>query len=156
MSLSVRLGLRRAAEPASLLLKCVPLRLRSRNCSNFFCVACGGEPGGEGGMSKSGLAGRVRFRNSARLVEYGDRGGWLSASGATSKLKETASDAGGRLGPGATSYCWMGAITSGSGSGGKLAAGAGVSDGSGFSPESHQRFGLRDKRLYTDLISMLS
>lgn len=59
-SLLASAGFRIAAEFSSLALKWVPFFFRVRNCSNFLLVAGGGEPGGEGGMSKSGTAGRVR------------------------------------------------------------------------------------------------
>ena len=59
-------GLRVAVDDSSLALKCVPLFFSVMNCSNFLWVVGGGEPGGEGGMSKSGIDGRVRSWIRAR------------------------------------------------------------------------------------------
>ena len=60
ISLSVREGLRSAVDCSSLLLKCVPFFLSVRNCWNFLLAPAGGEPGGEGGMSRLGTEGSVR------------------------------------------------------------------------------------------------
>lgn len=67
-------GLRRAEDCSSLLLKWVPWRFRVRNCWNFAVVEGGGERGGDGGMSRLGMEGRVRSWMRARLEEYGDEG----------------------------------------------------------------------------------
>lgn len=68
-SLLANAGFRIAAEFSSLALKCVPCFFSVKNWSNFLFVARGGEPGGEGGMSKSGTAGSVRSWRRLRLDE---------------------------------------------------------------------------------------
>jgi len=74
-------GSRRTDEASSRWLKCWPFDFNSKNCANFFVAFSGGEPGGEGGMSKLGTVGSVRFCISARLDVYGEPGGAsLSAS----------------------------------------------------------------------------
>ena len=63
-------------DSARRLLKWTPLlRFKSRNCSNFFVVSNGGEPGGDGGISKFGTRGSVRSRRRFRMVVYGERDG---------------------------------------------------------------------------------
>jgi hypothetical protein len=74
ISLSIKLGFFRADDCSNLALKWTPFFFSSRNCSNFLLAPGGGEPGGEGGMSKLGTAGSVRSRSIARLAEYGDGG----------------------------------------------------------------------------------
>lgn len=69
MSFCIKLGFFNAEEFASLSLKCVPCFLSWRKWANFFSVAGGGDPGGEGGISKFGTDGIVRSRNNARLAE---------------------------------------------------------------------------------------
>lgn len=56
-------------DDSSLELKCVPWRLRCRNCWNFLVVAGGGEPGGDEGMVRFGREGRVRSCMMARVEE---------------------------------------------------------------------------------------
>lgn len=68
-SLSVKDGFRSAVEDSSFVLKWVPFRFRSRNCWNFLLVAGGGEPGGEGGIVRFGIEGRVRSWTMARMEE---------------------------------------------------------------------------------------
>lgn len=58
----------------------------------------GGEPGGEGGISKFGTGGIVRSRNSARLAEYGERGVASSGSSGRGDAVESAA-VGPRAGP---------------------------------------------------------
>jgi hypothetical protein len=41
----------------------------------------GGDPGGDGGISKLGIGGSVRFRIASRAEEYGDWGTELEPSG---------------------------------------------------------------------------
>lgn len=41
---------------------------------NFLVAARGGDPGGEGGMSKFGAGGMVRSRIESRVAVYGDCG----------------------------------------------------------------------------------
>lgn len=47
-------------ELASFELKCTPLFLSERKCSNFAFAAASGDPGGDGGMSRFGTGGSVR------------------------------------------------------------------------------------------------
>ncbi len=65
-------------------------------------MAGGGEPGGEGGMSRLGIGGRVRSRISERLVEYGDCGREVAP------FVETG-ERGGPEGP--TNGPWVGALS---------------------------------------------
>lgn len=55
-----KLGFLSDDELANLELKCTPCFLRERKCSNFAFAAGLGDPGGDGGMSKLGIGGRVR------------------------------------------------------------------------------------------------
>jgi hypothetical protein len=68
-------GSRKTDEPSKRWLKCCPLLLRCKNCANFFVALSGGDPGGEGGMSKLGTVGKVRFWVITRLAVYGEPGG---------------------------------------------------------------------------------
>ncbi len=74
MSFCSKLGFLRAEDRASFSLKCTPFFFSSRKLANFAVVDDGGEPGGEGGMSRFGIGGSVRSRSRAREVEYGDCG----------------------------------------------------------------------------------
>ncbi len=69
MSFCSRLGFLRADDRASFSLKCTPFFFSSRKLANLAVVAVGGEPGGEGGMSRFGVGGRVRSRIRARVEE---------------------------------------------------------------------------------------
>lgn len=70
-----------------------------RNCWNLELVCGGGEPGGEGGMSRLGTEGRVRSWMRLRVVVYGDEGadvsggsgrsGGLDSGGGRGELKVT-------------------------------------------------------------------
>lgn len=55
-----KLGFLSDDELANLELKCTPCFLRERKCSNFAFAAGLGDPGGDGGMSRLGIGGRVR------------------------------------------------------------------------------------------------
>ena len=66
--------MRIADELSSLALKCTPSLFNSRNLANFLVDGCGGDPGGEGGMSKFDTWGIVKVRILARVAEYGDDG----------------------------------------------------------------------------------
>lgn len=79
INLASRLGFRREEELASLSLKWIPCRFRERKWANFWFVAGFGEPGGDGGMSRLGMGGRVMSRIKARFEEKGEdfrEGSW--------------------------------------------------------------------------------
>lgn len=69
-----RLGFLKADDFSILSLKCTPCFFKSRNRANFFVGPGGGDLGGDGGISKLGTGGSVRFRITSRVEEYGDWG----------------------------------------------------------------------------------
>lgn len=73
-SLWRRLGLRSADEFSSFSLKCMPFFFNSRKRANFSEEPGGGDPGGDGAISKFGTGGRVRLRTDCRDVVYGELG----------------------------------------------------------------------------------
>lgn len=109
ISLSMSPGFRSDVEFSSLALKWTPFFLSSRNCSNFLLVPGGGDPGGEGGMSKLGTEGRVRSCIMARLTVYGDPGIWLVSMAVAVAASESSVD--GRDGPKGTARCATGPTT---------------------------------------------
>lgn len=67
-----KLGFFNDDELASFALKWTPCFLRERKCSNLALAAGSGDPGGDGGMSKSGIGGSVKSWIKARDVEKGE------------------------------------------------------------------------------------
>lgn len=88
LNLGSRFGFLSAEDVSNFVLKCMPCFLSSKNRVNLFVAARGGDPGGEGGMSKFGTAGIVRSRVESRVTVYGECGaGSVPNIGSSSGLK---------------------------------------------------------------------
>jgi hypothetical protein len=117
----------RTDESSKRWLKCTPSFLLSlRKFANFLVACCGGDPGGEGGMSKLGTVGKVKFCIMARLDVYGEPGGASLTEPSSSRGSEAVGPGAGPLiGAVAATGC-VGGVGSGRGCGAGAAASVGV------------------------------